>query len=88
VVTVGDLEKVQQRRLWPTRVIQWLQVQMQERILSRVLEDAAPIRVPALLRLFRYFPWLQRLPARLVGIGVRPEHVHTPAAPRPAARAS
>jgi 2-polyprenyl-6-methoxyphenol hydroxylase-like FAD-dependent oxidoreductase len=87
-VTTGDLEKVQQRRLWPTRVIQWLQVQMQERILSRVLEDTAPIRVPAALRLFQYFPWLQRLPARLVGIGVRPEHVRTPAVPRRAARTS
>jgi 2-polyprenyl-6-methoxyphenol hydroxylase-like FAD-dependent oxidoreductase len=77
-----DLARVQRRRQFPTRVTQRLQVIMQERIISRVLDDTGGLRVPTMLRLFQRCPWLRRLPARLVGIGVRPEHVRTPATPK------
>lgn len=50
---------------------------MQTRIISRVLRTTTAFRPPLVLRLFGRFPWLRRFPARLVGIGVRPEHVQS-----------
>ena len=81
-VSERDLARVQNRRQFPTRVTQRLQVIMQERVISRVLDDTGGLSVPWILRLFQRCPRLRRLPARLVGIGVRPEHVRTPAVPR------
>jgi len=59
-------------------VTQWAQVQMQNRILGRVLGSSQPVAAPWVIRLFNRFPVLRRIPARLIGIGVRPEHVKTP----------
>ena len=81
--TVGDLAKVQKRREWPTRVTQWLQVQAQQRIIAPVLGRATSLRLPLALRLLARYAILRRIPARLIGIGVRPEHVHSPEARRP-----
>ena len=78
-LTVGDLAKVQGRRELPTRITQWLQVQAQKRVIAPVLAGAASSRLPLALRLLRRFAVLRRIPARLIGIGVRPEHVRTPA---------
>jgi hypothetical protein len=61
----------------PTRLTQWLQVQVQNRIITRALAARAPLRPPVIARLFQRFPLLRRVPARLIGIGVRPEHVQT-----------
>lgn len=77
-VSVNHLQKVQLRREFPTKVTQWGQVQVQERILKPVLGSRQRVRAPWFLRLFKRFPVLRRIPARLIGIGVRPEHVHTP----------
>jgi 2-polyprenyl-6-methoxyphenol hydroxylase-like FAD-dependent oxidoreductase len=77
-VSLSHLQKVQWRREWPTRLTQWAQVQVQQRVLGRVLGNAQQVPAPSLLRLFKRFPVLQRIPARLIGIGVRPEHVQTP----------
>jgi 2-polyprenyl-6-methoxyphenol hydroxylase-like FAD-dependent oxidoreductase len=77
-VTLSDLAKVQRRRMFPTRMTQWLQLQIQNRILGRVLANPRPIRPVALLRLLRWFPWLRRLPPRIIGLGFRPEHIRTP----------
>ena len=74
-VTVDDLSRVQRRRELPTRLTQWLQVQVQKRVIAPVLGGAAPSRLPLPLRLLRRFAILRRVPARLIGIGVRPEHV-------------
>jgi 2-polyprenyl-6-methoxyphenol hydroxylase-like FAD-dependent oxidoreductase len=74
-VTPRDLAGVQRRREWPTRVTQRLQMLAQEGVLRPVLDRTAPITPPLALRLLGRFPLLQRLPARLVGLGVRPEHV-------------
>jgi 2-polyprenyl-6-methoxyphenol hydroxylase-like FAD-dependent oxidoreductase len=76
----ADLQSVQRRREWPTRVTQRAQVIIQNRVISAVLasggEDAAtPASAPWPLRLLQRFPRLQGIPARLVGVGVRPEHV-------------
>jgi hypothetical protein len=74
---MSDLQKVQLRREFPTKVTQWGQVQVQERILKPVLGSRGQVRVPWFLRLFKKFPVLRRIPARLIGVGVRPEHVRT-----------
>ena len=77
----GDeiLALVQARREFPTKVTQSLQVFIQKRVISRVLGGAGKIEPPWILRLFIVFPLLRRLPARLIGIGVRPERVRSPA---------
>jgi 2-polyprenyl-6-methoxyphenol hydroxylase-like FAD-dependent oxidoreductase len=77
-VSLSHLQKVQWRRELPTRVTQWAQVQVQKRVLGRVLGNSQQLAAPSLLRLFKKFPVLRRIPARLIGIGVRPEHVRTP----------
>src|SRR5690606_35634298 len=74
-VTDGALEAVERRRLWPTRVTQALQVAVQNRVIGRNLDSTAVPEPPALLRLMQRFPVLQRIPARIVGLGVRREHV-------------
>ena len=75
-LTPADLERVQKRRRWPARVTQRAQVAVQQEVLSPVLaRQDAPANPPAVVRLLQRFPRLRRLPARLVGIGVRPERV-------------
>jgi 2-polyprenyl-6-methoxyphenol hydroxylase-like FAD-dependent oxidoreductase len=76
-VTPADLAAVQRRREWPTRVTQRLQMLAQEGVVRPLLDRTGPITPPLGLRLLGRFPILQRLPARLVGLGVRPEHVAT-----------
>jgi 2-polyprenyl-6-methoxyphenol hydroxylase-like FAD-dependent oxidoreductase len=76
-VTSEHLDRVQRRRLWPTRVTQRLQVAVQNRIIARVLGQARPLRPPLVVRWLAAFAPLRRIPARLVGIGIRPEHVAT-----------
>src|SRR2546423_10443699 len=67
-VSLSHLEKLQWRREVTTRVTQWGQVQVQERVLSTVL-GSQQVRAPWFLRLFKTFPMLRRIPARLIGIG-------------------
>jgi 2-polyprenyl-6-methoxyphenol hydroxylase-like FAD-dependent oxidoreductase len=76
-VTTNDLWKVQRRRVWPTWVTQRLQVLVQDRVLRRVLRSQQRLSLPWALRLFRYMPILTRIPARLIGLGIRPEHVRS-----------
>jgi 2-polyprenyl-6-methoxyphenol hydroxylase-like FAD-dependent oxidoreductase len=74
-LSVEDLERVQKRREFPTRVTQWLQVAMQRRIIARVLAERTSLKPPLFIRLIAKYPWLARIPARLIGMGIRPEHV-------------
>jgi hypothetical protein len=60
------------------RFTQWLQLNIQKRIISRVLESQQRPKPPLAFRAFNVFPVLRRIPARLLGLGIRPEHVHTP----------
>jgi 2-polyprenyl-6-methoxyphenol hydroxylase-like FAD-dependent oxidoreductase len=76
-LTEQDVEKVQRRRERPTRLTQRLQVVIQNRVIRRVIASRERPRVPWPLRLLQWFPPLRRIPARLIGIGFRPEHVHT-----------
>jgi 2-polyprenyl-6-methoxyphenol hydroxylase-like FAD-dependent oxidoreductase len=78
------LAQVEKRRLFPTRLTQAAQVAIQNRLLSPVLagrgSDAPPMELPWPLQLMRRWPLLRALPAYAVGVGVRPEHVRSPAA--------
>jgi 2-polyprenyl-6-methoxyphenol hydroxylase-like FAD-dependent oxidoreductase len=71
----ADLQRVQERRELPTRIVQRAQVMVQERVMGPALRGKGPQQLPFALKLLRWFPMLRRIPARLVGIGLRPEHV-------------
>jgi len=76
-VTEDDLAAVQRRREFPTRMTQRMQLLIQKRVLGRVLAGQKHVSLPWLLKLLIKFPILRRIPAYVVGIGFRPEHVHT-----------
>jgi 2-polyprenyl-6-methoxyphenol hydroxylase-like FAD-dependent oxidoreductase len=86
-LTADDLRRVQRRREFPTRVTQRLQLLVQDRLVSSVLRSAAPLRPPLAARLLGRIPCLRRIPGRLVGIGIRPEHVRSPRLAPPGDRA-
>lgn len=73
----AELAKVQRRREFPTRATQRMQTLVHRRVLARVLERDQPITLPWPLKLFRHWPYLRRIPARIVGVGFRPEHIRT-----------
>jgi len=77
-VTDDDLRAIQERRTLPVRFTQWLQLTIQKRLISRALASQQRPKPPLLFKLFEIFPFLRRIPARLLAIGIRPEHVHTP----------
>jgi 2-polyprenyl-6-methoxyphenol hydroxylase-like FAD-dependent oxidoreductase len=78
-ITEANLHAVQKRRELPTRVTQRVQVFMQDRVIRSVLSsNQLSTSLPLALRLLRRWPLLQRIPAYLVGVGVRPEHVRVP----------
>jgi 2-polyprenyl-6-methoxyphenol hydroxylase-like FAD-dependent oxidoreductase len=73
------LKNVQERREFPTKVIQRGQKAVHDRVLAPlVVRKAVLAKVPLVLRLFEQFPVLRRIPARLVGLGVRREHIRSP----------
>ncbi|HLY01923.1 MAG TPA: FAD-dependent oxidoreductase [Candidatus Cybelea sp.] len=74
----AELRRVQERRAFPTKVTQAFQIFVQDRAIDPVLSGKAIDRAPLPMRLLDEFPLLRRLPARLIGVGVRPEHVRTP----------
>jgi 2-polyprenyl-6-methoxyphenol hydroxylase-like FAD-dependent oxidoreductase len=78
-VTEDDLAAVQKRREFPMRVIQAFQIVVQNRVLAPTLGGRIT-KPPLIVKLLQRFPPLRAIPARLIGIGVRPEHVRT--APR------
>ena len=73
--TLSDahLQAVQKRREWPAKATQFLQLQLQKRVIASVLGSTRQVRPPLFLRLLTSIPFLRRLPARLVGLGVQPE---------------
>jgi 2-polyprenyl-6-methoxyphenol hydroxylase-like FAD-dependent oxidoreductase len=74
-VSTADLRRVQKRREFPARITQAVQVFLQDRLIGRILGSNEQIRLPLLFKLFRRWPFLRRIPARLIGIGFRPEHI-------------
>jgi 2-polyprenyl-6-methoxyphenol hydroxylase-like FAD-dependent oxidoreductase len=84
-VTDADLQAIQDRRTFPARMTQRIQLTMQDRIIGPALQGVQKPKPPLLFKLIKAVPFLQRIPARLLGLGVRPEHVQTPEAIAPAA---
>lgn len=82
-VEPGDLERVQRRREWPTRLIQTVQSFIHQRISGHPAPEGVGVGagLPIPVRLLRRFPPLRRIPGRLIGLGLRPEHVHAPDSP-------
>jgi 2-polyprenyl-6-methoxyphenol hydroxylase-like FAD-dependent oxidoreductase len=72
-----ELAAVQRRREFPTRATQQMQIAVQNNVIKRVL-GGNRIKAPWILKLFDRWPLLQRVPARVIGMGFRPEHVRTP----------
>ncbi|RXH42320.1 hypothetical protein XH94_03320 [Bradyrhizobium zhanjiangense] len=78
----NELDAVRRRREFPVKMTQRMQVIMQNNIISGALQPGnRPLKVPLILRLITALPWLQGIPARLLALGVRPEHVQSKAAP-------
>jgi 2-polyprenyl-6-methoxyphenol hydroxylase-like FAD-dependent oxidoreductase len=75
----SDLQAVQERRRWPVRATQAIQVFLQNYIVAPTLAGTRPLRPPWPVRLFNTMPFLRRIPARVLGMGVQPEHVKTKA---------
>lgn len=69
------LQAVQRRREFPAKITQRLQILIHKYILEPALANHNHYTLPWQLRPFRHIPLLRRLPARVIGIGVRPEHV-------------
>jgi len=78
-LTATHLRRVQRRRELPTRIIQRLQIVVQNHVIANVLAGRGTLRPPLLLRVIGRLPGFRRLTGRLVGIGIRPEHIRTPA---------
>jgi 2-polyprenyl-6-methoxyphenol hydroxylase-like FAD-dependent oxidoreductase len=78
-LTTEDLCRVQQRREWPTRMTQWVQLMIQNRVIRPALSGSDRFSPPFAIRLLALVPFLRRIPARMIGLGFRPEHVHTSA---------
>jgi 2-polyprenyl-6-methoxyphenol hydroxylase-like FAD-dependent oxidoreductase len=78
------LSQVEQRRMWPTKVIQAGQKAAQDRLIGRILQARRPItRAPLFVRMLDRYPILRRIPGRIIGLGVRRERVRSPIAPLP-----
>jgi 2-polyprenyl-6-methoxyphenol hydroxylase-like FAD-dependent oxidoreductase len=85
-VTWRHLRAIQRRRELPTRLTQAFQVQAHNRFLDPLLQGQKNFqRLPLPVKLLRAFPVFRRIPARLIGMGFRPEHVKTPAVKGPPA---
>lgn len=76
-VSLADLQRVQLRREFPTRMTQGLQIIIQNQVVARVLGSNRDFPLPWPLKLLNRWPFLRRIPARVVGVGFRPEHVRT-----------
>jgi 2-polyprenyl-6-methoxyphenol hydroxylase-like FAD-dependent oxidoreductase len=75
VPTEGELAAVQRRRNFPTRMTQRMQLFLQRNVIGRVLASGATPGIAWPIRLLQRFPILRRIPARVIGMGFRPEHV-------------
>ena len=75
--SLADLERVQKRRELPTYLTQKLQMIVQNRVMTRVLALKRDPKPPFFVKLLNRFAFMRRIPARLIGMGFRPEHVRT-----------
>jgi 2-polyprenyl-6-methoxyphenol hydroxylase-like FAD-dependent oxidoreductase len=78
-VTIDTLKQIQQRREFPTRVTQRLQIMMQNNVIRPALANNGRPKAPLFMKMMQW-PLLQRIPGRFLAFGVRPEHIRAPAA--------
>jgi 2-polyprenyl-6-methoxyphenol hydroxylase-like FAD-dependent oxidoreductase len=78
------LRKVERRRMPAVRAIQGFQNAAQKRIISRLLAATGPVQAAWPLRMLDRYPILRRIPAAMLGFGLRPEHVRSPEASKDA----
>jgi len=74
-ISIETLRKVQERREFPTRVTQRVQLLVQDNVITRVLASSGSMKPPLVFRVLGAIPFLRRIPARMVGLGFRREHV-------------
>ena len=75
-VTDANLAAVQARRELPVKIVQGIQVFIQKRVIGAVLaKRGGEVKAPSFLRLLTLIPVLQQIPARVLGLGIRREHV-------------
>ena len=79
VVSIEDLREVQRQRELPVKFIQWIQTQVQKRLISAALKSDKPLQIPPLVLLLLRLPIIRDLPARIIAFGIWPVHVETPA---------
>ena len=77
-LSLDDLRRVQKRRNFPTWATQKMQVAIQNNVIDPMLTNGTTPKAPGILRWAQRWTWLQRIPARIIGMGVRPEHVRVP----------
>jgi 2-polyprenyl-6-methoxyphenol hydroxylase-like FAD-dependent oxidoreductase len=73
--TVADLKTVQNRRSRPALLTQRVQVYIHKHVLEAIFDSPEPLPPPRFMKLLEHFPRLRRIPARMVGLGFRPEHI-------------
>jgi 2-polyprenyl-6-methoxyphenol hydroxylase-like FAD-dependent oxidoreductase len=73
--TQEELDAVERRRTFPTLATQRMQLVIQNNVIKHVLGSTKPLSLPWPLKLLRRFPVLRRIPARVIGVGFRPEHL-------------
>jgi 2-polyprenyl-6-methoxyphenol hydroxylase-like FAD-dependent oxidoreductase len=71
----ADLKTVQKRRARPAHLTQRVQIFLHEHVLEAIFDSNEMISPPLAMRMLEKYPRLRRLPARMVGIGFRPEHI-------------
>jgi 2-polyprenyl-6-methoxyphenol hydroxylase-like FAD-dependent oxidoreductase len=74
-IPIAALRRVQRRRELPTRVTQRAQLIIQNHVIKRVLSRRGRMKPPLIVRALGAFPVLRRIPARLLGLGFRREHI-------------
>jgi 2-polyprenyl-6-methoxyphenol hydroxylase-like FAD-dependent oxidoreductase len=76
--SLKELLAVERRRTFPTKATQGMQVALQNNAIQKVLDNRQSLKLPGVLRMLRRWPMLRRIPARLIAVGFRPEHIRTP----------
>jgi 2-polyprenyl-6-methoxyphenol hydroxylase-like FAD-dependent oxidoreductase len=77
-LSLEDPQAVQRRRELPARITQRVQILIQNGVIRKVLGAQNQLQVPLALKLVQRWPFLRRIPGRLIGMGFRPEHIQTP----------
>lgn len=77
-VDISILKKVQERRSFPARMIQRMQIVVHKAIIKQQRNAVKAASPPLVMRLLDRIPYLRRFPARLIGLGIRRENIETP----------